>query len=124
MHPGILRFPRFRLCPASFSLVLAGLMLAAFAPVGPAIAGEVTTVVTAVPWHRLPADGGEAGSRDYSAGLWGLQGFEFLPWEVDESMPWRGLFFRAGDGLRIGAQGSFEPGSGNLRAIVALKLDF
>ena len=124
MPPDVLRFLLFRLRPAPFSLVMSGLAFAALVPVGPAIAGEVTTVVSAVPWHRLPADGGEAGSRDYSAGLWGLQGFEFLPWEAVESMPWRGLFFRAGDGLRIGAQGSFEPGSGNLRAIVALKLDF
>ncbi len=124
MQPGVLRFPRFLLRSAPFSLVLSGLVFASLVPVGPAIAGEVTTVVPAVPWHRLPADGGEAGFRQYRAGFQDLAGFEFVLREADESVPWRGLFFRAGDGLRIGAQGSFEPGSGNLRAIVALKLDF
>ena len=124
MQPGILRFPRFRLRPASFSLVLAGLMLAACAPVGPANAGEVVAEVLAVPWQRLPAGGGEAGFRQYPAGFRGLTEFELVLREADDGVPWRGLFFRAGDRLRIGAQGSFEPGSGNLRVIVALKLDF
>jgi len=99
-------------------------MLAALVPVGPAIAGEVGTGVSPAPWLPLPADDGEAGSRHYPAGFRGSTAFEFVLWEADDGVPWRGLFFRAGDGLRIGAQGSLDPGSGNLRAIVALKLDF
>ncbi len=124
MQPGVLRFLLFRLRPALFSLALSGLALAALVPVGPAIAGEVAAEVLAVPWQRLPADGWEDGFRQYPAGFRGLTEFELVLREADDGVPWRGLFFRAGDGLRIGAQGSFEPGSGNLRVIVALKLDF
>jgi hypothetical protein len=124
MQPGVLRFLLVRLRPAPFSLVLAGLALAALAPVGPAIAGEVGVGVPAVPWHRLPAGDGEAGFQQDPAGFLGLTGLEFVLLEVDEGVPWRSLFFRAGDGLRIGAQGSLDPGSGNLRAMVVLKLNF
>ena len=109
----------FRLRPA-----LSGLALAALVPAGPAIAGEVGADVPEAPWHRLTADGGEAGFRQYPAGFRGLTGFELVLREADDGVPRRGLFFRVGDRLRIGAQGSFDPGSGNLRAIVALKLDF
>jgi hypothetical protein len=119
MQTGVRRFPRFLL-----RLVLSGLSLAALAPVGPAIAGEVGVEVPAVAWQRLPTDDGEVGFRRYPAGFRGLTGFELVLREADDGVPWRGLFFRVGGGLRIGAQGSFEPGSGNLRAIIALKLNF
>ncbi len=119
MQPGVRRFLLVRLRPA-----LSGLVLAALAPVGPAIADEVGVDVPPVSWHHILPDDRAAGFRQDPAGSWGLTGFEFSPWEADEGVPWRGLFFRAGDGLRIGAQAIFEPGSGNLRAIVALKLDF
>ena len=124
MQPGVLRFLLFRLRPALFSLALSGLALAALVPVGPAIAGEVVAEVLAVPWQRLPADGWEDGFRQYPAGFRGLTEFGLVLREVDDGVPWRGLFFRAGDGLRIGAQGGFDFDSGDLRAIVALKLDF
>ena len=116
MQPGVRRFLLARLRPA--------LLLAALAPVAPALAGEVAADAPAAPWQRLPADDGEAGFRHYPAGFRGRTGFELVLREADEGVPWRGLFFRAGGGLRIGAQGSFDAGSGNLRAIVALKLDF
>ena len=119
MQPG---FRRLVLVPVR--PVLSGLVFAALVPVGPAIAGEVGAGVTAVPWHRLPADDGDAGFSQYPTEFRDLTGFEFSPREGDEGVPRRGLFFRAGDGLRIGAQGSFDPGSGDLHAIVALKLDF
>ncbi len=119
MQPGVRRFLLVRLRPA-----LSGLVLAALAPVGPAIAGEAAADVPPVTWHRLPADDGEAGFRRSPAGSRGLTGLEFVLREADEGVPWRGFFFRAGDGLQIGAQGSLDPGSGNLRAIVVLKLDF
>ena len=119
MQPGICRLFLFRLSPA-----LSGLALAALVPVGSAIAGEVAAGGPAMLWHHLQVDDGGAGVSHYPRDFRGLMGFEFSPREVGEGVTWRGLFFRAGDGLRIGAQGSFEPGSGNLRAIVALKLDF
>jgi hypothetical protein len=124
MQPGVLRFLLFRLRPAPFSLVLAGLALAALVPVSPAIAGEVAADVPPVPWHHVLPDDGEAGFLQSPAGFRGLTGLEPVLREADDGVPWRGLFFHAGDGLRIGAQGSFDPGSGNLRAMVALKLDF
>ena len=119
MQPGVRRLVLFRLGP-----VPSGLVFAALVPVGPAIAGEVGAGGPAVPWHRLPADDGEAGFRQHSTDLFGLAGFEFVLREADEGAPSRDLFFRAGDGLRIGAQGGFDFDSGDLRAIVALKLDF
>ncbi len=109
----------FRLGP-----VLSGLVFAALVPVGPATAGEVGAADSAVPWHRLPADDGEAGFRQSPTDFRGLAGFEFVLREADQGSPSRGLFFRAGDGLRIGAQGGIDFGSGDLRAIVTLKLDF
>ena len=124
MQPGVLRFPRFLLRPAPFSLVLSGLMLAALAPVEPAIAGEVGADVPPVPWHQILPDDGEASFRQNPDGFQGLTGLELVLREADNGVPWRGLFFRAGDRLRIGAQGSLDSGSGNLRAIIALKLDF
>ncbi|MHA1530255.1 MAG: hypothetical protein ACTSVG_14635 [Alphaproteobacteria bacterium] len=119
MQHGALQFSRFLLRPALF-----GLMLAVLIPAGPAIAGEGTAGVSAPPWQRLPADDEEAGFRPDSAGLRGLTGFGPVLREADYGAPWRGLFFHAGRGLRIGAEGAFDPGFGHLRAIVALKLDF
>ncbi len=127
MQPGARRLLLARLCPALFNLVLAGLMLAALAALvlaGPAIAGEVAAGVPAAPWHRLPTDGGDIFSSRYPANFQDLKGLGFSSWEVDEGLPWSGLLFYAGDGLRIGALGSLDTGSGNLGAIVALKLDF
>jgi len=119
MQSGICRFLRFCLRP-----VLPGLLLAALAPVGPTIADQVTTDVPAVPWHGLAADTGEAAFPRYPAGLPGATEFEFLLRETGDRLPLRGLFFRTADGLRVGAQGSFDPHSGDLRAIFALQLDF
>ena len=127
MQPGVRRFLLILLAPlrpAWFGLVLAGLMLAAPAPVGTANAGEVGADAPPVPWHRLPADDRQAGVGQYLAGFRGLTGLGLASREADDGVPWHGLFLRAGDGLRIGAEGSFNPGSGGLRAIVALKLDF
>jgi hypothetical protein len=127
MQPGVRHFLLARLCPALSDLVLACLLLAALAALvlaGPAIAGEVTAEGPAAPWRRLPADGGEAGFSQNPAGFRGLLGFEFSPREGGAGASWHGVFFRAGGGLRIGAQGSLDSGSGNLRAIVALKFDF
>ena len=119
MQPGVRRLVLFR-----FGSVLSGLVFAALVPVGPAIAGEVGAGGPAVPWYRLPADDGEAGFRQSPTDFQGLAGFEFVLREADEGMSSRGLFFRAGDGLWIGAQGSIDLGSGDLSAIFALKLDF
>ena len=124
MQRSVCRFLLLCLRPALFNLVLAGLVFAALVPAAPAIAGEVGAGVPAVPWHRLPADDGEAGFRQDRAGFRGLTGLGFVLRQADEGVPWPGLFFRAGDGLWIGAQGSFNPGSGDLGAIAALKLDF
>ncbi len=99
-------------------------MFAALVPVGPAIAGEVAVGDPAVLWQHLPEGGRDAGFSQYPADFRDWTGFGFSPWGADGGAPWRGLFFRAGDGLRIGAQGSLDPGSGDLRAVVALKLDF
>jgi hypothetical protein len=124
MTPGVLRFPRFLPGPARFGLVLSGLMLAAPVPVGPAGAGEIGAGVSAAPWQGPPAGGGEAGFQPDPAGFPGLAALEFVIRETDEGAPSRGLFFRAGDGLRLGAQGSFDSGSGDLRALIALRLNF
>jgi hypothetical protein len=35
-----------------------------------------------------------------------------------------GIFFQAGEGVAVGASGSIDLGSGNLRALLALRLDF
>ena len=51
-------------------------------------------------------------------------GLEFIWGEADGELYPAGLFFRASPGIRIGAQGSFDPGSSELRAVVAFKLDF
>ena len=119
MQSGFHRLVPFRLGPA-----LSGLVFAALVPVGPALAGEVGAGAPAVPWLGLPADGGEAGVWQSPTEFRGLAGFEFFLREADEGMFSRGLFFRAGDGLRIGAQGSLDLDSGDLSAIFALKLDF
>ena len=119
MQPGFRRLVLFRLGP-----VLSGLVFAALVPVGPAISGEVGAGVPAVPWHRLPADDGEAGFWQYPANFSERAGFEFVLRETVEGVPSRDLFFRAGDRLRIGAQGGFDFDSSDLRAIVSLKLDF
>ena len=75
-------------------------------------------------WHRLPADDEEPGFRQYPRDFWGRAGFEFVLREVVEGAPARDLFFRAGDRLGIGAQGSYDFDSNDLRAIVSLKLEF
>ena len=51
-------------------------------------------------------------------------GLEFVWGEADDGLYPAGLFYRASPGFRIGAQGSFDPGSSDLRAVVAFKLDF
>jgi len=119
MQHGALRFSRLLLCPA-----LLGLTLAALVPAGLAIAGEAPTGIPALPWQRLPADDGGAGFRPDPAGFWGLTGLEPVLREADDGASWRGLYFRAGRGLRVGAEGAVDPGFSHLRAIVALKLDF
>ncbi len=119
MQHGTLRFSRCLLRP-----VLFGLMFAALIPAGPAVAGEAPTGVYALPWQRLLADNGGAGFRPGPTDLRGLTGVEPLVREAADGVPWRGLYFRAGRGLRVGAEGAFDPGFGDLRAIVALKLDF
>ena len=127
MQPGVIRILLARLSSPLLDLVLAGLLLAALAALalaGPAIAGEAGPKVPPVPWQYLPADGGEAGLPQSPAGLRGLTAFELVVREADDGVRWHGLFFRAGDGLRIGAEGSFNPASGGLWAIFSLKLDF
>ncbi len=119
MQPGFRRLVFFRLGP-----VLSGLAFAALLPVGPAIGSEAGEDVPAMPWHRLPADDGEAGIRQIPTDFWGRAGFEFILREVVEGTPARDFSFRAGGGLLIGAQGGFDFDSGDLRAIVSLKLDF
>ncbi len=113
-----------RLCPALSGVVLSGLALAAITPAEPAIAGEVEAGVSAVPWGHASPEGDETGFAQFPAGFQSSQRFGLSLREADESLPSDGLFFRTGDGLRIGGQGSYDPGSGDLRAIVALKLDF
>ena len=127
MQPRVRRFLLARLCPVLSDLVLGGLLLVALAALvlaGPAIAGEVTTGVPAAPWQRLTADSGDIGPSQYPIDFPGLTGSDFFLRKADDGGLWRGFFFGAGGGLRIGAQGSFDPGSGNLRAMIALKLDF
>ncbi|MFQ5567265.1 MAG: hypothetical protein ACE5EU_13010 [Paracoccaceae bacterium] len=98
--------------------------LAALVPAGPAIAGEATAGGPAAPWQRLPAHGWGAGPAHYPADFRGLAGSAFSPGEGGGGAPWGGVFLGAGDGLRIGALGSRDARSGDLRAIVALELDF
>ena len=118
MHPGLRRLVLFRLGP-----VLSGLVFAAPVLVGPAIASEVGEGVPAMPWHLLPADDGD-GIQQYPMDFWGRAGFEFVLRETVEGVPARDLFFRAGDGLWVGAQGGFDLDTSDLRAIVSLRLDF
>ena len=99
-------------------------MFAALIAAGPAFAGEVAAGAPVAPWRQLTADNGAAGIWQSPVRFRGLAGLELVLRAPDDGAPSRGLFFRAGGGLRIGARGSFDPGSGDLRAIFALRLDF
>ena len=101
-----------------------GLALAVLVAVGPAMGDEVTAGAPPSPWHRLSPGGSDVGFQPDPAGLRDLPVTPFFLRRAERLLSSRGLFFDAAEGLRIGAQGSFNPGSGNLRAIVCLKLEF
>ena len=122
MQPGVRRFLLACLRPFLSGLLLAA--LAALAPVGPAMAGEVAAEGSVAPWQRLPAGGAEPGSWQDPAGFRDPTEFELTLRETDDGALWRGLYFRVGDRLQIGAEGGIDFGSGGLRAIIALKLEF
>ena len=100
------------------------MVLAALASMAPATAGEVTALPGAAPWQGLPDGGTVVGPPERQAGWPISSGFEFVPGGGNGDQHSGGLFFRTSEGLRIGARGSINPGSGNMSAIFALRLEF
>ena len=119
MQAGICRFLLFCLRPALF-----GLLLAALAPAGSVVADEVMAAAPVVPWQGLLADDNEPAFRQHPVSWQGLARLEFIVEETGDGSTRRSLFFRAADWVRFGARGSFDLRSRDLRAIVALRLDF
>lgn len=99
-------------------------MFAGLVAAAPATAGELAPEGQPVPWQRLPADGGATSFSQNPPGIPGLRGLEFSPRDAWDGVARHGLFFRAGDGVRIGAQGEIGAGFDSLLAIFALRLDF
>jgi hypothetical protein len=86
------------------------------------IADELTGLQRVAPWQGL--FDGSVGSPESQAGWHHTMGFEFVSGEANGDQRLGGVFFQTNEGLRIGARGSFDPGSGTMSAIFALKLDF
>ena len=120
MQNALLRFLRFdRPGPVHFALAFAVL-----ASTAPAIADEEKGSSGVASWQGLADGGAVVEFPEGQAGWHNFPAIEFSQGEGDAVQRMGGLFFQANRGLHIGARGGFNPGSGNLSAIFALKLDF